>query len=118
MRREMLHALKKFFGYDTFRPLQEEVIGAMMEDKDVLLLMPTGGGKSLCFQLPALMKEGTALVISPLIALMKDQVEALRANGVEAAFLNSSLNPAEAERVNRMSRAGHLKLLYMAPETM
>jgi len=118
MRREMLHALKKFFGYDTFRPLQEEVIGALMEDKDVLLLMPTGGGKSLCFQLPALMKEGTALVISPLIALMKDQVEALKANGVEAAFLNSSLTPSEAERVNRMSRTGHLKLLYMAPETM
>jgi len=89
-----------------------------MNNKDALLLMPTGGGKSLCFQLPALLKDGTALVVSPLIALMKDQVEAMKANGIEAAFLNSSLSPADAEAVKEKSRNGILKLLYMAPETI
>ncbi len=113
-----LETLKKYFGFDSFRPLQEEVIESLMQNKDSLLLMPTGGGKSLCFQLPALMKAGTAIVVSPLIALMKDQVGALRANGIEAAFLNSSLSATETELVKEKSRNGKLKLLYMAPETI
>ena len=94
-----LQILKRYFGYESFRPLQEDALNALMENKDVLLLMPTGGGKSLCFQLPAMMKEGTALVVSPLIALMKDQVEALRANGIEAEFINSSLSNNEISNV-------------------
>ena len=110
--------LKKYFGFDHFRPMQEEVINSLMQNKDALLLMPTGGGKSLCFQLPALMKEGTAIVVSPLIALMKDQVGALKTNGIEAAFLNSSLSSIESEVVKEKSRSGKLKLLYMAPETI
>lgn len=108
--------LKKYFGYDAFRPLQEDVINALMDNKDVLLLMPTGGGKSICFQLPAILKEGITLVISPLIALMKDQVEALRANGIAAAFFNSSLD-YESERVEiENCRNGITKLLYISPE--
>ena len=92
-------ALKKYFGYDSFRPLQEEVMHELLGNKDVLLLMPTGGGKSICFQLPALLKNGITLVISPLIALMKDQVEALRANGIAASFFNSSLSPGNEKTV-------------------
>ena len=114
----MKEYLKKYFGFDTFRPLQEDVVKRLLQNKDSLLLMPTGGGKSLCFQLPALMKDGTTLVVSPLIALMKDQVEALKANGIEAAFLNSSLSSQEANTVKEKSRSGKLKLLYMAPETI
>ncbi len=108
--------LKKYFGYDSFRPLQEDVINALMDSKDVLLLMPTGGGKSICFQLPALLKEGITLVISPLIALMKDQVDALRANGIEAAFLNSSLHSDSERQVIENCRSGITKLLYISPE--
>lgn len=110
--------LKKYYGYDAFRPMQEEAITALMEGKDVVMLMPTGGGKSLCFQLPALLKEGTALVVSPLIALMKDQVQALRANGVEAEFINSSLTYESIVEVKEKCRSGKIKLLYMAPETI
>ena len=110
--------LKKYFGYDSFRPLQAEVIDTLMNNKDVLLLMPTGGGKSVCFQIPALMKEGITLVVSPLIALMKDQVEALRANGVQAEFLNSSLSSEAVNEVKEKCKNGITKLLYMAPETI
>src|SRR4051794_26207473 len=89
-------ALKKYFGFESFRPLQEQIINDALLNKDVFALLPTGGGKSLCFQLPALVRPGLTVVVSPLIALMKDQVDSLQASGVAATFLNSSLNTAEA----------------------
>ena len=104
--------LKTYFGYDEFRPLQEEIIQTVLQKKDVLVLMPTGGGKSLCYQLPALAFEGITLVVSPLIALMKDQVDALTANGISAAFLNSSLTAQEITEVQTQARKGKLKILY------
>src|SRR5215203_1711237 len=110
--------LKHRFGYDAFRLNQEAAIEAVLNRKDCVVLMPTGGGKSLCYQIPALMMEGLAVVISPLIALMKDQVDALRANGVEASFLNSSQTPAEQVQVFQKVRSGELKLLYVAPERL
>lgn len=110
--------LKHYFGYDTFRPLQAEVIDWVSEGNDCMVLMPTGGGKSVCFQIPALMKEGITLVVSPLIALMKDQVQALRANGIEAAYLNSTLTSAEQYAIEKQCHAGELKLLYIAPEKL
>ena len=91
--------LKTDFGYDDFLPLQEPIIASVLEGADTLVLMPTGGGKSLCYQLPALRLDGLTLVVSPLIALMKEQVDALRANGLAADFINSSLPPAERRRV-------------------
>ena len=109
-------ALKTFFGYDTFRPLQEDVIQSVSGGKDCLVLMPTGGGKSICYQLPALMKPGMAVVVSPLIALMRDQVLALQANGVSAAFLNSSQTQAEQHEVIEKALVADLKLLYISPE--
>lgn len=114
----MLDLLKKHFGYDAFRPMQEEIISHCLDGKDALVLMPTGGGKSLCFQLPALKFAGLTVVISPLIALMKDQVDSLRANGVAAAFMNSSLSPAENERIEQLAADGKIKLLYLAPERL
>ena len=89
---ELLGALKKHFGYDHFRPLQREIIEDALAGRDVLALMPTGGGKSLCFQLPALIRDGLTIVVSPLIALMKDQVDALRTSGIAATYLNSTLD--------------------------
>ncbi|MGL6343257.1 MAG: DEAD/DEAH box helicase, partial [Waterburya sp.] len=88
-------ALKHFFGYDSFRPGQKKIIEAALQNKDLLTIMPTGGGKSLCFQLPALLRKGITIVVSPLIALMQDQVDALQDNGISATFLNSSLEYAE-----------------------
>ncbi len=108
--------LKKYFGYDNFRPLQAEIITNVLAGSDTFVLMPTGGGKSLCFQLPALKLPGLTLVISPLIALMKDQVDSLQANGIAAEFINSSLGGAEIERCMERARAGRTKLLYIAPE--
>jgi len=111
-------ALKKYFGYDSFRPQQAEIIDMVMDKQDCLVLMPTGGGKSVCFQIPAILKDGLTVVISPLIALMKDQVEALTGNGVSAAFLNSSLSSAEQDQVMWRAKVGELKLLYIAPERL
>ena len=108
--------LKRYFGFDEFMPLQDEVIAAVMARRDTLVLIPTGGGKSLCFQLPALALPGLTLVISPLIALMKDQVDALSRNGVPAALLNSTQTRSEQVRIQKLAYAGDLKLLYAAPE--
>ncbi|MBP6005274.1 MAG: DNA helicase RecQ [Pyrinomonadaceae bacterium] len=110
--------LKHRFGYDEFRMNQESAIEAVLAGQDAVVLMPTGGGKSLCYQIPALMLDGLTVVISPLIALMKDQVDSLRSNGVEAAFLNSTQSAAEQASVIRDVRSGKLKLLYVAPERL
>ncbi|WKZ29345.1 MAG: ATP-dependent DNA helicase RecQ [Patescibacteria group bacterium] len=114
----MLDTLKQHFGYDRFRPLQEEIIRHVMEGKDCVALMPTGGGKSLCFQMPALLAGGLTIVVSPLIALMKDQVDQLTTNGIPAAYLNSSISAYEIEDVMRAAQAGKLRLLYLAPERL
>src|SRR6202011_5294982 len=111
-------ALKKHFGYDAFRPLQEEIIADALAGRDVFALMPTGGGKSLCFQLPALLREGLTIVVSPLISLMKDQVDALQASGVAATFLNSTLEKEEATDRWRGLHRGKYRLLYVAPERL
>ncbi len=110
--------LKRTFGYGTFRPLQREICEASLANKDVFALLPTGGGKSLCFQLPALARDGLTVVVSPLIALMKDQVDALQASGVAATFLNSSLDADEARSRLRGLHRGDYKLLYAAPERL
>ena len=110
--------LKRYFGYDQFRPGQAEIISHVLSGRDAVVLMPTGGGKSLCYQLPALALPGLTLVISPLIALMKDQVDGLRANGIQAAFLNSSLTEAESARVFADLHQQKIKLLYLAPERL
>ncbi len=110
--------LKRQFGYDSFRMNQEAAIETVLAGRDAVVLMPTGGGKSLCYQIPALMFEGLTVVISPLIALMKDQVDALQNNGVAAAFLNSTQTTAEQAEVFRQIRSGTLKMLYVAPERL
>ncbi len=112
----MRYLLKKYFGYDSFRPLQEEIINHVLARGDCFVLMPTGGGKSLCYQLPALKMEGIALVISPLIALMKDQVDALRTCGVSAEFINSTLPPKKINEICERIKDNQVKILYVAPE--
>ncbi len=114
----LLEFLKRYFGFDSFRPLQEEIIRASLEGRDVFVLMPTGGGKSLCYQLPALARNGLTVVVSPLIALMKDQVDALQAAGVPATFLNSTLDAGEARRRLADLYDGKYRLLYVAPERL
>ena len=113
-----LELLKKYFGYDSFRPQQEEIIEKVLSGADSLVLMPTGGGKSLCFQIPALLLPGTAIVVSPLISLMKDQVDALRSNGVAAAFLNSSQTFEEQQMILEACHKGLISLLYVSPEKL
>ena len=114
----MKDLLKRYFGYDEFRPLQEDVISNVLEGHDSLVIMPTGGGKSLCYQLPALRLEGLTLVVSPLIALMKDQVDSLKAIGIRAEFLNSTLSYNEMSRVRGEAMSGELKILYVSPERL
>ncbi len=114
----MLDLLKQYFGYDAFRPLQREIIASVLDRRDTLVLMPTGGGKSLCYQLPALRFEGLTLVVSPLVALMKDQVDSLRANGIAAAFINSTLSYEEIGHVRARVQRNAVKILYVAPERL
>ncbi|MBT8256145.1 MAG: DEAD/DEAH box helicase, partial [Bacteroidia bacterium] len=118
---DLYAALKKYFGFTQFKGLQEEVIASILGDENTFVIMPTGGGKSLCYQLPALIKDGTAIVVSPLIALMKNQVDALRAvsskDGI-AHVLNSSLNKTEIKQVKQDIKDGVTKLLYVAPESL
>lgn len=116
--KEILLLLKKFFGYTSFRPLQAEIIQTVLQKKDALVLMPTGGGKSVCFQLPAVYLPGTAIVVSPLIALMKDQVEGLVANGIPAAALNSAQPEEERQQIKQRCIEGKIKLLYISPERL
>ncbi|MEG3931020.1 MULTISPECIES: DNA helicase RecQ [unclassified Microcoleus] len=111
-------ALKHFFGYDSFRPGQQEIVEAALQKRDMMIVMPTGGGKSLCFQLPALLKPGLTVVVSPLIALMQDQVEALQDNGIGATFLNSTLSSQETRSRETAILEGKIKLLYVAPERL
>ena len=111
-------ALKKYFGYETFYPLQAEIIDHIMAGKHALVLMPTGGGKSVCFQIPALIMDGMAIIISPLIALMKDQVDFLAANGISAAFLNSTQTEDESAAIVSRCLKGDIKLLYISPERL
>ena len=118
---DLTKSLKKFFGFDAFKGFQEDIILNVLEGKNTFVIMPTGGGKSMCYQLPALMSEGTAIIVSPLIALMKNQVDAIR-NVSEsddvAHFLNSSLNKTEIKKVKEDVASGRTKLLYVAPESL
>ena len=114
----LLSAMAQHWGFDSFRPLQLEAMLSVMNDRDSLAVFPTGAGKSLCFQVPAICRDGMAVVVSPLISLMKDQVDALQACGISAAFLNSSLSANDEAEILRKATGGELKLLYMAPERL
>src|SRR5271165_4614024 len=115
---QLTAALKRHFGFDRFRPGQRAVVTDALAGRDLLALMPTGGGKSLCFQLPALLQPGVTLVVSPLIALMQDQVRLLQDNGISASYLNSSLDATEVSRRTAALLRGEYKLLYLAPERL
>src|SRR4051794_14507584 len=110
--------LKTYWGFDDFLPLQQEAMQCVMEDRDSLVVLPTGGGKSLCFQAPALCREGLAVVVSPLLALMKDQVDALTTCGIPAAAVNSTLSIEEKRRIAQQVESGQLRMLYMSPERL
>lgn len=118
MDEKIKQVMKKYYGYDAFKAEQEAVMGSILQAQDTLAVMPTGGGKSLCYQVPALLLPGTTLVISPLIALMKDQVDALNNQGIPASYINSSLSPREVGRRLYQTREGQIKLLYVAPERL
>src|SRR5688572_27656911 len=111
-------ALKKYFGFDSYRPGQRAIVADVLAGRDVFAIMPTGGGKSLCFQLPAVLRQGITLVVSPLIALMQDQVRLLHSQGISATFINSSLSAQEISNRIARARAGEYKLLYLAPERL
>ena len=113
---DILNVLRQYFGYNSFRDNQEEIIKHVIAGNDALVLMPTGGGKSICYQIPALTLSGITIVISPLISLMKDQVESLRANGIEAEALNSGNDPTVETVIRRKCINGQIKLLYISPE--
>ena len=113
-----LEALKRYFGYDSFRPGQEEIVSVLLAGRDALAIMPTGAGKSLCYQVPALLLPGLTLVISPLISLMQDQVKGLNAAGIHAAFINSSLTETQIARALDLAAEGSYKLVYVAPERL
>ena len=113
-----LETLKHYFGHDSFRPLQEEVVDAIVNKEDVLMILPTGGGKSLCYQLPSLLMDGITIVVSPLLALMHDQVVALQENAISAAMLSSMQTLEEAQEIEAQLRKGEIKLLYVAPERL
>src|SRR5262245_41104497 len=115
---QALAKLRSIFGFSVFRPLQADVVHALIDGRDVFVLMPTGGGKSLCYQLPALVRPGLAVVVSPLIALMKDQVDALEALGVRAAYINSSLSSSDVRARQLAISQGEIKILYVAPERL
>ena len=110
--------LKQYFGHDSFRDGQENIIDNISSGRDALCIMPTGGGKSICYQIPALMSDGIAIVISPLISLMKDQVTSLNQNGIRAAYINSTLTPAQQSRAIYNAMRGEYKLIYVAPERL
>ncbi len=110
--------LKQVFGYDHYRPLQKTIINSVIAGEDNFVLMPTGGGKSLCYQIPALVRKGVAIVVSPLISLMQDQVQALQTNGIAAAFYNSTLTGEESKRILAQLHNNELDLLYLAPEKL
>ena len=113
---EALTILKKYWGHDQFRPLQEKIISAVAENNDVLALLPTGGGKSICFQIPALMRDGLCIVVSPLIALMKDQVDHLNNKGIPALFIHSGMTFMEVKKTLQQAAFGDYKFLYLSPE--
>ena len=115
---DSLTILKTIFNFDQFRGDQEKIVNSVIEGANALILMPTGGGKSLCYQIPALARTGTAIVISPLIALMKDQVDALLKKDIKVAFLNSSISKLEQRSIEKELRSGSLKILYVSPERM
>ena len=115
---DKLEALRRYFGYDAFWPGQEGVVDALLGGRDALCVMPTGAGKSLCYQIPALLLSGVTLVISPLISLMKDQVAALNEAGVRAAYLNSSLTPGQYRKALENAAQGMYRILYVAPERL
>ena len=114
----VLNVLKKYYGYNSFRKGQETIIKTIIDKRDVLAIMPTGGGKSICYQVPALEFDGITIVISPLISLMKDQVDSLKSIGVEAAYINSTLDNIELEEVLYNLKSNNIKIIYIAPERL